>query len=166
MRGFAQLERATPESAMGRSSAADQPARASQGAPAPAKAAARRSASVWGTRQRLLLIGALVTVLGLGMAGYFHLVRVQLIDTESMAPIHSWRLWHELRHSVDQRPPWEEFYLESRAAYRRWMMVAAVVAGVGVVVMASSLLAPSRRRGRRLRRPGPKAGAPRLRRAS
>jgi hypothetical protein len=166
MRGLAQLERATPESAIGRSSSAEQPARASQGTPTPAKAAARRSASVWGTRQRLLLIGALLTLLGLGMAGYFHLVRVRLVDTESMAPIQSWRLWHDLRYSIDQRPPWEEFYLASRAAYRRWMMVPAVFTGVGVVVMASSLLVPSRRRGRRVRRPGPRARASRLRRAS
>ena len=80
------------------------------------------------------------------MGGYFHLIRVRLVDTESMAPIQSWRLWHDLRYGVDQRPPWETFYLASRATYRRWMFVASFVAGVGVLVMGSSLLAPSRRR--------------------
>jgi hypothetical protein len=155
MRGFAELEQAVPETVADRSGPAEQQSSGRLRKPRSARALTRPTAA-WGPRQKLLLIGALVTLLGLGMAGYFHLIRVRLVDTKSMAPIQSWRLWHDWRYSIDHSPPWEEFYLTNTAAYWRRMAVAAVVAGVGVLVMASSLLAPSRRRGRR-RRP-PKAG--------
>lgn len=164
MRGLAELERATPEPATGRSSSTEHPSGAAQGMPAPSRAAARSSTSVWGTRQRLLLIGALLSLLGLGMAGWFHFARPRVVPTEAMAPIDTWRMWQDLRHGIDQHPDWEEFYLESLATYRRWMIVASFVIGVGVVVMASSLLAPSRRRRRPGRRPGARARG--LRRAT
>lgn len=159
MRGLAQLEQATPETAARRSRSTEEAPGASEATRASGRATARRSTSVWGRRQKLCLIGALITLVGLGWVGCLHLIRPRLIRTESMAPIHTWRLWHDLRHGIDQHPDWEALYHKSLRTYRRWRIVASFVAGVGVLVMASSLLAPSRRRGRRTRRPGPNAGA-------
>jgi len=113
-------------------------------------------ASAWGTRQRLLLIGAVITTIGLGMGTVFHVFRPRLLDAESMAPLQSWSVWRDLSHGIDQRPAWESAYLELLASYHRWMIASGTIAGIGAIVMASSLVAPRGRRKRRVRRPPPR----------
>jgi hypothetical protein len=160
MRGLAELERADPgtaaepSAASGRTpsgSRADQPAR---------RARARRLRSAWGPRQRLLFIGAVIAAVGLAMGAWFYLFRPRVVEADRLAPIQSWALWRDLRHGVDQRPAWEAAYLEFLDRYHRWMIVAATITGVGVVVMASSLLLPKRRPKRRVRKRPPKVRSP------
>jgi len=94
------------------------------------------------------------------MGTYFYVFRPRLVDAERMGPVQSWKLWRDLSHGIDQRPPWESAYLQFLAGYHRWMIVAGAITGTGVIVMASSLLAPRSRRKRRGRRPPGKAGRP------
>ncbi len=155
MRGLAQLEPATGKSA------GPQSASGRQVPPPPAAVlrarskVARRLASNWGPRQRGLLMGIVITVVGLSMVGYWSYFRPLPIDAQQMRPIQSWGLWRDLNHGIDQRSAWEETYLELLANYRRWMIVSVTVTGVGVLVMAGALLAPKVRRKRPARRPPP-----------
>jgi len=159
MRGLAQLERASPKATAGRSTATPQTGQASGVHPASGRSTIRRSTSVWGPRQRLVLIGGVVIVLGLGLAAAFYALRPQWIDMERLEPIGTWRLWHDLRQGIEQRPDWEEQYTRSVASYHRWMIVASVVVGIGVLLVAGPLIIPKRRSKRRARRPPAKAQA-------
>lgn len=109
----------------------------------------------------MLLIGAIITTVGVGMGAYFHVFRPRQLDAEGLAPIQTWNVWRDLSHGIDQRPAWESAYLGFLAGYRRWMIVAGAITGIGVIVMGSSLLAPRSRRKRRARRPPPRrVGSP------
>jgi hypothetical protein len=155
MRGLSQLELAGSERGPA-------PAQGTASASRAGGKAARRSdprrASIWGTRQKVLLVGALIATAGLGLGATFYVFRPRIVDAELMPPIQSWAIWRDLSHGIDQRPAWEARYLEMLATYHRWMIVAAAIAGIGVIVMASSLLAPKRRRKRRARRPPNRGG--------
>ena len=129
---------------------------------APPKAAPRRLKSTWDTRQALILVGVAITVVGLGWVTVLYVFRPRVIDPERLALIDSWRLWHDLSYALDQRPMWEQMYLDSLAKYRRWMVVACSTTGIGVLVMAGSVLLRARRPSRPRRRPPPKARDPGL----
>lgn len=159
MRELAQLERAGPRSTVARSTATPQSGQASDVTRTSRRSAIRGSTSAWGTRHRLVLIGGVVFVLGLSLAAVFYMLRPQWIDLERFAPIGTWRLWHDLRQGIDQRPDWEEQYTSSVASYHRWMVVASVIVGIGVLLMAAPLLVPKRRPKGRVRRPPAKARA-------
>jgi len=90
------------------------------------------------------------------MGTVFHVFRPRLLDAEAMPPIQSWSVWRDLNHGIDQHPAWESAYLEFLASYHRWMIVSGSIAGIGAILMASSLLAPRSRRKRRARRPPPR----------
>ena len=160
MRGLAELERVGPSPEAVPSAPARPTAPTSQTAQKEERRSTQRRAPVWGTRQRLLLIGAVIATVGVGMGTYFYEFRPRLVDAELMGPVQSWKLWRDLSHGIDQRPPWESAYLQFLAGYHRWMIVAGAITGTGVIVMASSLLAPRSRRKRRGRRPPGKAGRP------
>lgn len=166
MRGLAQLEPATTQGPARPSSSAEQASDAAGAPRTPAKGSGRTPTSVWGARQKILMIGALITLVGLGLTGYREIMRPRLMDFERMAPLTAWRDWQDMRHGIDQRARWEAFFHERLAIYRRWMIVALFVVAVGLLVMGSSLLAPSRRRRRRGRRPATRAAPSRLRRAT
>lgn len=159
MRGLAQLERAGPKPAVGRSTATPQTGQASDVPPAAGRSTIRGSTSVWGTRQRLVLVGGFITVLGLGSAIVLYAGRPRLLDLERYPPIGTWQLWHDLRQGIEQRPAWEEQYTRSVAGYHRWMVVASAIAGIGVLLMASPLLVRKRRSRGRVRRPPAKPRA-------
>jgi len=157
MRGLAELEPVGPSPDAGSSAAASPDAMA----PKRVQRTSRGRGPVWGTRQRLLLIGAVITTVGVGMGAYFHVFRPRQLDAEGLAPIQTWNVWRDLSHGIDQRPAWESDYLEFLASYRRWMIVAGAITGIGVIVMGGSLLAPRSRRKRRARRPPPRrVGSP------
>lgn len=160
IRSLAQLERADKEPPAGRPSAVrgETP---SEAEPAARKRVASRPGSTWGARQRLLFVGAIVTAIGLGLLAYLYLRRPRLPEMESLTPIGTWRMWHDLRHGIEYRPEWVELYLESVAASQRWMIVAGAIATVGALLLASSLLVSTRRPRRRTRRPPPKGRPPR-----
>jgi len=145
MRGLAELARAGPESGGDKSTPAVQTPSTPEAARSPQKPAPLRPTSAWGPRQRLGLIGAVIVVLGLLLGATFPLLRPRMIEAEQLSPIAAWRIWRDLRHGIEQPPPWEEMYFHSLAVHRRWMVVASVLTGVGVLVMASSLLVSRRR---------------------
>jgi hypothetical protein len=170
MRGLVQLERAPTQPPTGEPSSAQGRPPSSGGKPVRAKAGAGTSTSAWGARQRLLLVGALLTVVGCILTAVLYIWRPRLADVESLAPHNTWRLWQDLRYGVEYRPPWEELYFANVEANNRWMIVTSAVAVVGVLTIASSLLVstrrarrPARRPPQRAKSPGPKAGRQRSR---
>jgi len=160
MRGLAQLTPAGPEPDRGQPAPTGQTPPAPQATRAPRGASVRRRSSAWGPRQKRIFLGAVIAVAGLVMAAIFYLFRPQLVATEKLQPIQMWHLWRDLSHGIDQRPEWEEVYLESLAGFRRWMVASFILAGVGVLVMASSLLIRGRRSPRGMRRPAPRTRSP------
>lgn len=122
--------------------------------------AAKTPTSSWGGRQRVLLVGTVITIVGLALAIFFHVTRPRLAPIESLAPYTTWQLWHDLRTGVDRRPQWEEYYLEGVAIRQRWVVVASTIGGIGVLIMACSMLVPSRPSQRRRSRLGPKPRGP------
>lgn len=117
----------------------------------------RPSASAWGARQAVLLLGVIVTLAGAAWAAYLVYNRPRIVPIGELTPVQSWALvWtQELRPGVAKAPPWEESYLEHLKWYHRWLGAAGAIAGVGLITMASSLLIP-KRGPRRRRRPGQK----------
>jgi hypothetical protein len=116
---------------------------------APVEVAARPR-STWGLRQQLLLVGAMITVASLVVAGYFYRNRPQMIDLNTVSPMHAWVVWQELRLGVRFRSPEIGQYHAMVAAHSRWMGVVGVVAALGLLTMASSLLVPKKRSKRAL----------------
>lgn len=162
MRGIAELEPLGPDAEAGPTPEAPPTAIARQIARKRGRRPALTGRSAWGTRQRLLLIGAVITTVGVAMGAYFYLFRPRQYAAERLAPLQTWNVWRDLSHGIDQRPAWEAAYLEFLASYHRWMIVAGTITGVGVIVMGGSLLAPRSRRKRRARRPPPRRAAGRV----
>lgn len=101
--------------------------------------------STWGLRQQLLLVGAMITVASLVVAGYFHVNRPRMIDLNTVSPMHSWVVWQELRLGVRFHSPEIDQYNAIVAAHSRWMGVVGAFAALGLLTMASSLLVPKKR---------------------
>ncbi len=95
----------------------------------------------WGIRQRLLLAGAALVLMGgfLGAASYF--LRPVLAPVADYPPWMALDLWVVLQSGVD-RPahPAELGYEEALHIHRQWMGVAAALAVLGLLTMASSRL--------------------------
>lgn len=120
--------------------------------------AGRKSRGVtWGARQKAIFAGAVITTVGLVVVAVFYLGRPQVLAVEELSPYGTWQRWHDLRQGIELRPAWEQEYLEAAAAHRRWMVVGATVAAVGVVVMAGSLVISRPSPRRPIPRPGSKA---------
>jgi hypothetical protein len=156
MRGLAQLEQAEPKSTAAPSVSAADASAPSKAAPARRRKTAPRSFPAWGTRERLLFLGAVITALGLGWLAYRYTTRPRLPEVDELSPLGTWQLWRDLRHGLDWRPGWEEGYLEAVAANHRWMIVAAAIAVLGVLTMGGSLLVSKRRPQRRKRKAPPR----------
>lgn len=160
MRGLAQLTPAGPELDRGQPGSTGERPSGPRATRAPRGTTTRRPTSVWGPRQKRVFLGAVIVALGLAMAATFYLLRPRLINTEKLQPIQMWQLWRDLSHGIDQRPEWEAAYLKSMASFRRWMVASFIVAGIGVLVMASSLLVRGRHRPRGMKKPAPKTRSP------
>ncbi len=165
LRDLSRLERTPPEPAAVRATSEPGKAAAAKAGRAVRKPTVARPHAKWGPRQRRVFVGAVITAVGLAVATFVylrraHLTRMWLPDVQSMSPLGTWRLWHDLRPGVEYRPPWEEHYLKEMAANTRWMVAALAIAAIGALVMASSLLVAKRRPRRPGRGPVPKARAP------
>jgi hypothetical protein len=161
MRGLSQLERAEPKSTAAPAVSTADTSAPSRAGRARRRQTAARSTPAWGTRQRLIFTGALITVLGVGLLVFLYIRRPQLPEVDELTPLGTWRLWRDLRHGLDWRPVWEEDYLEKVADNRRWMIVAATIAVLGVLTMGGSLLVSKRPAQRRARKPPPRQRPPR-----
>ena len=116
----------------------------------PAKPATRP----WGARQRLILLGAVITVVALSLTVLLYLTRPRRAEIESFSPIQTWLVWQDLRQGVRRPPPGETRFLERVKLNRRWTSVLLVVVGLGVLIIAGSFLVPNTRPTRRAKRKG------------
>ncbi len=106
----------------------------------------RRRQARWDRRRGLILLGLVIAAAGGLWAGYLELTRPRLGDIQDMPPATTWALWQELRLGADRFPtPEARFFSEQLQQNRNWMLVAVIVAGAGVLVMAGAyaLLRPS-----------------------
>lgn len=118
MQGLARLEQAEPDEAVA------------------------RPPSRWGARQRLVLVGLVVFLVGVALGGYFHWTRPKVPDIDDFTVSQTWALWQDLRQGPDRLLPYEEARYEKTQAHRRWMALAGVLAAAGVLTMAGSVLVP------------------------
>lgn len=116
--------------------------------------AATKPPATWGARQRLILVGAMITAASLGVGIRLYLGR-PTIPVEKLSPAQAWALWLDLREDVGQRRQREEQYLELLKQYHGWMGLVGFVAAVGVLTMAGSLLVPKSRSAKRARKVRP-----------
>ena len=111
----------------------------------------------WAARQRVLLLGIIICIIGLGVAGFFtfdrpepppHQHRIEHLPeyVESMSLMETIQLWGTLEHGLpDGLSPEDQTYQEARQAYLRRTAVALVIAGVGALVMIISVFIPKKR---------------------
>ena len=101
----------------------------------------------------MLLVGAFITVVALGMTAYVHSIRPRMIEVEDMDPFETWMAWQFLRQGV-RRPSFEinpqRLYQEGLEVNRRWMAVSLSFAALGLIIMGASALVPKRRLKRRI----------------
>lgn len=111
----------------------------------------------WAGRQRVLLVGILICIVGLGIAGYFatdrpeppqHQRNIKLIPryVESLSLMQTIQLWSTLERGLpDGLGLEDQNYQKKRQAYLRRTAVALFISGVGLLVMIVSLFIPKKR---------------------
>jgi hypothetical protein len=111
----------------------------------------------WAARQRVLLVGILICLIGLGIAGYFatgcpvpppHQQRIEYIPeyVEAMTLMETVQLWGRLERGLPDGSGLEgQAYQKMRQDYLRRTAVALVVAGAGLLVMFISLFIPKQK---------------------
>jgi hypothetical protein len=101
-----------------------------------------RAVSAWGTRQALVLLGVTVILVGFGMGGWFYYtLRPLPYDRIDYHPLVALSLWESLRKGVDAPPyNFEISYERMTYRYHQWMVFAAVVSLVGILIVGASLL--------------------------
>ena len=116
------------------------------------------SAANWGPRQRVLLVGILICVTGLGIAGFFwhhrplpppHELRIEQIPqyVQSLSLMQTIKLWEALERGLPEELGREDqAYQKARQAYIRRTGVALFIAAGGVLVMVIPLFIPKKRR--------------------
>ncbi|MHB8902868.1 MAG: hypothetical protein ACYC6Y_29260 [Thermoguttaceae bacterium] len=102
----------------------------------------------------IALVGLLILAVGGAMMYRTHLQQPDFISMDYVSPWQSWLMWEQdLRHGVQLPEYFESPYLQARQVYWRYMIVGAVIAGVGVVLIASAALMTMAARSRRRRQP-------------
>jgi hypothetical protein len=104
--------------------------------------------ATWGLRQQLLLVGAVVTTIGLLLASYLFFNRPRMLDLTTVSPLHAWHIWQDLRLGVRESQAEYRMFDAMVAAYWRWLGVVSVIGALGLLTMASSLLVPSKKKKR------------------
>ena len=111
----------------------------------------------WAARQQVLLLGIIICIVGLGIAGLFaigrplpppHEQRIEVFPkyVEGMSLMQTIQLWSKLERGLpDGLGLEDQRYQTLRQAYLRRSTVALVIAGVGVVIMLISLFIPKKR---------------------
>ncbi len=108
------------------------------------------AASAWSLRQKLVLVGAVIAALGLGLSAHVYRGRPQLVEVDQLTLPQSLDVWRAYSHAGEiVLMPGEVEYEILRERNRRWLAVTLGLAGFGAIVMASSLLIASSPRPRR-----------------
>jgi hypothetical protein len=101
--------------------------------------AAKPASSAWGNRQRVLFVGLAIIVAGLTWASYLYVIRPQRVEVEQFTPWMTFELWRSLRSGIDRPARPTEIWFEAQVhAYQQWMIVAAAVTLVGLLITAGS----------------------------
>jgi hypothetical protein len=107
---------------------------------------ATAQAKAWSTRNSVVFLGAVITLGGLALAGFFH-VRASEVqprgsfadDIRTMSPRDTWDLWANfLRHGIGwnrDKGPEQLKAMKEYEELKRWEWIAFGLAGVGVVVI-------------------------------
>jgi hypothetical protein len=121
--------------------------------------AATEPRRTWGFRQRLVLLGTVTTLIAAFLAVGLFLKRPvlrtpapQQIETaaQNLTLTQSFAVWEALRAGLDSVPEQiRQEYTKRLATYRLWLLVTAVIACLGMICAASSLLVPRREQPRR-----------------
>ena len=117
---------------------------------------AQPSTATWGVRHALLLVGALITAVGLVAAILHYPQRPTDFEVDNLSQLETWVLWQELRQGLNHQAPWEEPYYDGLKLYHRWLGVAGGIAVFGLLTMGRSLLIPKKRRGKSAKKRGPR----------
>lgn len=114
---------------------------------ADAMQAVPRTTGAWGTPQRAMVAGLLVTLLGLGMCAWFFATRPRMPDVSQYPAFAALALWESLKLGVDQPPhPIEKDFQLVLEEYYRWAAVGLAVAAVGALILLAGLVFAVRRR--------------------
>ncbi len=99
------------------------------------------AASTWSTRKKFVLLGAVFFALGLALSVLVYRARPQLLGVDQLTPLQSLDIWrsYTYRDGIALLPGEIEFE-RLRERNTRWLTVTLAIAGLGVIVMASSLL--------------------------
>ncbi len=97
-------------------------------------------ASRWNAAAALVLLGAVVVLIGVGLCVYFWSHRPRPVDVDSLRPADTWYLWQQLRQ-MPRRTAQHDLWIRVHQVYRLWMTLAfAVVALGGALVVVGFLL--------------------------
>lgn len=110
----------------------------------------------WGRRQRLLVVGGVLVLLA-ALLGVYLYGREPQLNVESLRPWQTVQVWEQFRGGLQGRLPTERAYEEELQKHRRWVYVAVVLGGLGVLTMLSSLFVSA---GPPTRRPRPTGSPP------
>ncbi len=112
-----------------------------------------RPATRWGLRQRILVAGAAIALIGLLLGASSYYFRPVRLDIADYPPARTLNLWMALERGID-RPPhhMEAAFNEQLHTYHQWLGVAAALVVLGVLTMAGSFVVdrvlPARRKPR------------------
>jgi hypothetical protein len=109
--------------------------------------------SRWGSRQRLRLIGAIIAVPCLILAGLVFMTRPRLENVITHRPLdtlsfyQTWQIWQDLRIGVDRQAiAMESVYKDVLKFNKLWLGAFLAVAGVGCLLILSSWFVPNPQR--------------------
>jgi len=95
----------------------------------------------WGARQRIVLIGTVVSALGLALAVTYYATRPKKASLISVPPLASLMIWESLKMGVDVPPtPHEKAEVADLEYHYRWVVLGMAVAVIGAGILMTSLL--------------------------
>lgn len=121
----------------------------------PPAAAPRRARSAWGRRQRVMLAGLAIMAIGALWTGWELLQRPHPLEVASFRPAWAVLYWTSLKRGVEYRMPFEVNYTTWLDDNNRWLAVAGVVTGLGLLTVGLSPLISNRRKAGGVSRPVP-----------
>lgn len=110
-----------------------------------AETEAVRHAPHWGTRQRLLLLGWVLTAVAFGFIYFYVQKRPTRFNVTEYSAIQACELWASLKAGVDQPPMRHDLlYLRDVYLYKLSLAASMVLLGVGLLVLGSAFFFPKR----------------------
>ncbi len=123
--------------------------------PPAAAAAPRRARSAWGPRQRVMLVGLAIMVVGALWVGWELLSRPRRLEITAYPPKAVVICWALLKQGVARRTPLEILFTERLNDNNRWLIVAGTMTGLGLLTVGLSPLISNRRKAGAVLRPVP-----------